>query len=457
MKRLLLVFLTVLVVSCSFDNKTGIWRDASTTLEEKQSLKTITDNDSNKRLEDVFIKKKTFNQEKEPVNFLNIKIDTPLKVENWFEQYAIASNNISNFSYNGNKILLSKSSKLGKFSSDTSSTNRNILFYKNNLITHDYKGTIFIYSLNLKKKIFKFNFYKKKFKNFNKKIYFVINKNILYAADNLGYIYAINLDDKSIVWAKNYGISFRSNLKFINNQIFLANQDNVIYSINSDTGDANWQFPTSLTFLKSDFKNNFALDLISENLFFLNTSGELYSINYITQKINWVLNFKDSSQAGDTELFLSQPIVIKNNNIILTTEKAVLSYNTLTSFKNWDFSAEPIFKPIITLNHTFIVLKNYFLICLNNISGEVVWSKNIFTNIEDKKIKKNFETIADFKIVNSEINIFSKNGHLLSFNPNNGILNYFSKISKNGISSKIFFLRNNMFFVDSSNKLLKFK
>ena len=199
------------------------------------------------------------------------------------------------------------------------------------------------------------------------------------------------------------------------------------------------------------------MDLISENLFFLNTSGELYSINYITQKINWVLNFKDSSQAGDTELFLSQPIVIKNNNIILTTEKAVLSYNTLTSFKNWDFSAEPIFKPIITLNHTFIVLKNYFLICLNNISGEVVWSKNIFTNIEDKKIKKNFETIADFKIVNSEINIFSKNGHLLSFNPNNGILNYFSKISKNGISSKIFFLKNNMFFVDSSNKLLKFK
>jgi len=457
MKRLLLVFLTVLVVSCSFDNKTGIWRDASTTLEEKQSLKTITDNDSNTRLEDVFIKKKTFNQEKEPVNILNIKIDTPLKVENWFEQYAIASNNISNFSYNGNKILLSKSSKLGKFSSDTSSTNRNILFYKNNLITHDHKGTIFIYSLNLKKKIFKFNFYKKKFKNFNKKIYFVINKNILYAADNLGYIYAINLDEKSIVWAKNYGISFRSNLKFTNNQIFLANQDNVIYSINSDTGDANWQFPTTLTFLKSDFKNNFALDLISENLFFLNTSGELYSINFITQKINWVLNFKDSSQAGDTELFLSQPIVIKNNNIILTTEKAVLSYNTLTSVKNWDFSAEPIFKPIITLNHTFIVLKNYFLICLNNTSGEVVWSKNIFTNIEDKKIKKNFETIADFKIVNSEINIFSKNGHLLSFNPNNGILNYLSKISKNGISSKIFFLRNNMFFVDSSNKLLKFK
>ena len=69
MKRLLLVFLTVLVVSCSFDNKTGIWRDASTTLEEKQSLKTITDNDSNKRLEDVFIKKKLSTKKKNPSIF----------------------------------------------------------------------------------------------------------------------------------------------------------------------------------------------------------------------------------------------------------------------------------------------------------------------------------------------------------------------------------------------------
>jgi len=455
MKKLLLVFVTVVFSSCSFDNKTGIWKDATNTPIDNQTTKSITNSKSGTRQEDVFIKEKSFNEEKEPANLSDIELNPAKITTNWPEQYAVSTNNISNFSYSNNKILLSKSGKLSKFSSKENDSNKKIIFYKNNLISHDHKGTIFIYSLSLKKKIFEYNFYKKNFKNFNKEIYLIINKNILYAADNLGYLYAINLDNSSIVWAKNYGIPFRSNLKFANNQIFLANQDNVIYSFNSATGDKNWQFATSLTFLKSDFENNFALDLVNNNLFFLNTSGELYSINYITRKINWVLNFKNFSIAGDTELFFSHPIVIKNNNLIITTKKSVLNYDTLTALKNWNLSAEPTFKPIMTSNYTYVILKNNLLICLDNNNGNVVWSKNIFKNIENKKIINKFLSIVDFKIVNSEINVYFKNGYLLSFNPNNGNFNYLNRISKNGISSEIVFLDNNMLFFDSDNRLLK--
>ena len=284
----------------------------------------------------------------------------------------------------------------------------------------------------------------------------IVNKNILYAADNLGYIYALNLDNTSIVWAKNYGIPFRSNLKFAKKQIFLANQDNVVYSINSITGNKNWQFASSLTSLKSDFENNIALDLINNNLIFLNTSGQLFSINYLTQDVNWVLNFKNATQAADTELFLSYPLVIKNNNIFVTTEKSILSYEISTGLRNWNFSAESVFKPIITSNYTYIILKNNLLICLSNADGKVIWSKNIFTNIENKKIKNKFLSVVDFKIVNSEINVYSINGYLLSFSSKNGNLNYLKKISKNGISSEIVFLDDNMLFIDRENKLLKF-
>ena len=75
----------------------------------------------------------------------------------------------------------------------------------------------------------------------------------------------IDLNSRSLLWAKNYGIPFRSNINFANNQLFLANQDNVIYSINIQNGDKNWQFATSLTFLKSDFYNNFAVDEVNNN------------------------------------------------------------------------------------------------------------------------------------------------------------------------------------------------
>ena len=43
----------------------------------------------------------------------------------------------------------------------------------------------------------------------------IAKDHVLYVADNLGYIYAINLKSKSLIWAKNYGIPFRSNIKIV--------------------------------------------------------------------------------------------------------------------------------------------------------------------------------------------------------------------------------------------------
>ena len=283
-----------------------------------------------------------------------------------------------------------------------------------------------------------------------------MSKDVLYIADNIGYLYSINLNSETLVWAKNFGIPFRSNLKIAGDQIFLASQDNVIYSVDTKTGNNIWQFATSLTFLKSDFVNNFAIDEGGKNILFLNTSGEFYSINYLTQKINWVINFKNSSLAGDVDLFLSQPLVINKNSIIISTENSILSYDLQSGVRNWSFSSGTILKPVLTTNYTYIFTKNNLLICIDNAVGEVVWSKNIYNNLNLKKMERKIKIFYDLKIANNEINIFSRNGYLLSFDYRDGALNYIKKISKNGIKSEIVFLKENMYLMNGRNKLLKF-
>ena len=59
-------------------------------------------------------------------------------------------------------------------------------------------------------------------------------------------------------------------------------------------------------------------------------------------------------------------------------------------------------------------------------------------------------------MVNNRINIYFKNGHLISADPNRGNIGSSIRISKRGISSEIFFLNDNMLFVDNNNRLLKF-
>ena len=451
MKNVILIFFISITLSCSFDNKTGIWKDISNIKVDNSSVESIEANTSATRYEDIFIKNKIFNEEVNVSNNFFSKLEVPIRIENWSEQYGAKTNNISNFYYNGSKNILSKSSKLSRLS-----LKKNLIFYKNNLINFDHKGAIFIYSTSQKKKIFKFNFYKKKFKNVKKQIYLLVNDNVLYVADNLGYIYAIDVKNKSLIWAKNYGIPFRSNLKFADGQIFLANQDNVIYSINAKTGNKNWQYSTNLTFLKSDFKNNFAIDEFNKNLFFLNTNGEFYSINYLNRKINWVLNLKNSALPGDTSLFLSQPIVIKKKNLIISIKNTILNYNTLNGSINWSLLSNTRLKPILTTNYAYILSNKDLLICVDNKTGQVLWSQNIYNNLEEKIRIKKIGKFFDLKMINNEINIFSKNGYLLSFNHKNGKILNIKKISKKGINSEIVVLKDNIFLVDNNNRLLKF-
>ena len=456
MLKILLVLLSIFLSSCSFDNKTGIWKDASKIPVESSEGKSISEDKSNRRYEDIFVKNQIFNEEKTSADPKNIIIDEPIKISNWLEEYALPTNNISNYFYDEKNILISKSPKLSKFSDKKNFSSRNFIYYQNNLISYDHKGTVFIYSTETKKKIFEYNFYRKNFKNFDKELYITLDKNNLFIADNLGYLYSINIETKNLVWAKNYGIPFRSNIKYLNNQIFLANQDNVIYSINAQTGDKNWQFATNLTSLKTDFKNNLALDEINNNILFLNTSGELYSINYVNQKINWVLNFKNSSLVNDTSLFISFPIIIKNENLIVSTEQSVLSYNHLLATRNWALPVEPVIKPIITQNYTYVISKNNLLICINNLSGEIIWSRNLFKEIKSKRSINKIGKFYDFKIVNNHINIYSNEGYLLSYDNTDGRLLDFKKISRNGINSKVFFINELMFLIDGNNRLLKY-
>ena len=77
---------------------------------------------------------------------------------------------------------------------------RNKLYEEGNLIINNSKGDIIVYSLKENREIFKFNFYKK-FKKIKKEIIYSVENNIIYAADNLGYLYSFNYKTEKLLWA----------------------------------------------------------------------------------------------------------------------------------------------------------------------------------------------------------------------------------------------------------------
>ena len=89
MQRLIFFLFSLLFfTSCSFDNKTGIWKNAEDIIEKKEQIK-------DKELIDVFTENKFFDEEKNNEN-IQINIENSFKNFNWTDEFFNLNNNIPN-------------------------------------------------------------------------------------------------------------------------------------------------------------------------------------------------------------------------------------------------------------------------------------------------------------------------------------------------------------------------
>ena len=434
-----LIIFFFLINNCSFDNKSGIWTGSN---QVKKNNKTTSQN-----TEFVFKNKNKSIEEIELTPEQSIKIDNLKIYTEWSQRYQNKFNNINNVSFlnNGKYQKLSKISKSG--------VNKNILVYKNNLFFSDYKGNIGVYSLDKNQIIFKYNFYKKKFKKFKKEIKLLVKKDIIIAADNFGYAYSINYKKNKIVWAKNFLVPFRSNLKIIDETLFLSDEKNKIILININNGDKIDELYTQPSKTVSKFESNLAIDK-NNNLLYMSTSGVLYSLNLINNKrINWIKNFKQESEI----IYEGNPIIVQNDNIIISNKDSISLLN-VNGNKIWESNIKSTLPPVISGNTIFVVNKDNFLLLINKNDGLVKYSKSInslITKDFKKNLKRKIKKIDYIYLIDGKLLLISKNSYFIEININNNI--NINSIKKNPfeISSDIIFLNKEMIFINKSNRIYK--
>ena len=136
--------------NCSFDDKTGIWKNENIILnKEKDKFKNF-ETLSNKEI--LFSKIIRIDP--------NFKFDLPKKTvpKNWKDIYYNSGNNTDNFEYKNLNNLLFKSKKISKYK-----VNDRILYANDKIISSDDKGNILLFSIN-EEILEKYNFYKRKYK-----------------------------------------------------------------------------------------------------------------------------------------------------------------------------------------------------------------------------------------------------------------------------------------------------
>ncbi len=439
MKFIIIFFLIIILQSCSFDNKSGIWSNVSEPIKKQNSA--FKDFKSFSTIKEKIFQKQKPLDKNFTFNILNGKIITE-----WKDEFLSESNLKENFVYKNTNQNYSKSRKVSR-----SKLNNDLLYENNIAIFTDIKGNIITYSLKDKSNLKKFNFYKKRFKYIKKDLNIVVEEGTIFVSDNIGYLYAYNHKSDKILWAKKFKIPFRSNIKFKDQKIFTADQNNNLFIINATNGEIIKQIPTEEMLVKNNYKNNIAIN--NDNLFFLNTFGSIYSLNLTTLKVNWFLNINSTLSTDLSNLFFAKPIKIFKDKLIIMTNKNLQVLDSRTGLNIFKLPIKAQTETIINNDYIFFVTKDNLLISLDLNTGYVIYSKNIGEEIiKNMNLKKNKLKIKFIDFVNSQIYLYLENSKIVKLDVYGQIRNI-QKLPKK-IYSRPIFINSKILYISDKNQIV---
>ena len=438
-KNLIFFLIFILLVNCSFDNKTGIWSGSK---KEKRKISELEKEQKQTKVVDYIYSSKSV-YSKEISLTKKISISNPRKNLSWRMSSLNQQNFLGNIYLSGiDNIFLKK--KIGKNKFPISKIISSPLVFENNIIFSDNNGTIF--NINQNGEInWKKNIYKKIYKKVYKNLVFSIYQNNIYVADNIGFIYSIGLNNGKLVWIKNHGIPIKSNIKIYKNKIFLINQDNRILCFNTKNGSKIWDIRSVPSFIKLQ---NFLSSAISKqgDVIAINSSGDLFKVNANNGKIDWSLNTLESTLAHATDFFKSSEIVIIDDNIIVSSKSSLFSYNLNTGYTNWKQEVSSIGAPIIDGKNIFILTDNGYFVIIDKDTGIIISSTNILKILKKKKQETK---ITGFIMGSGKIYSVTSNGYLIVSSPVSGKVEYFKKIGDPVTSAPI--INNGKLYILTKN------
>lgn len=441
--NLLVLISCFFLFNCSFDRTTGFWNDIAEDLAKAKSKE-------NTKL--IFSSTKKF--DKEIQSKQKIVVSKPYLNKNWKQQNLNNGNLVPHLIYENKKNLILKSKKLGKNSFSIVNADFQPIIDKDMVFFYDPSGNIIGYSIDRKKLVWKYNFYKKRYKNIPKEISIYLSNNNLIVSDNLGFLYSLNKNSGKIQWAKSYGVPFRSNIKLDQGNIFLVNQDNKFYVVGEDKGEQRLDLETFPSFLKTQNKASLSLDDFKKNIYFITSAAEIYSVNYRNRNINWLFNLTGAATEQKVDLFYSSPLIFSNNEIFVSTSLSTFSMNSINGVLKWDFPFNSKISPIILENYVFLISEKGFVVSLDRRNGNVIWSQNLFKNSKKLKYDKTGD-ITSILFVSDQIFLTTEQGYFIFLDYQNGkVLNY-SKVSK-GFFSKPVISNKTILIIDNKMRVLQF-
>jgi len=429
-KLSLLILILLIVSSCSINKKRSFWGKEESNVKEIKNVKKI-------------ILKQDI-EEKE----LNAELKIRFSKKKLSKNINNNQNNVGQLFYNGSLEKISKYN----FSKFDNFENIDVqpIFYKENVIFSDNKGTIKLYDQN-QKIIWKKNFYSKSERKLKPRLNFASYKNILIIADDVAKYYAINIENGDLIWFKNSIAPFNSEIKIKNEVFYVVDYNNTLRSISIKDGKELWNLKTEESKIKSDTK--ISVTIKNENIYFNNSIGDITAVNMKSGQLTWQLPTQSSNASKNVFSLSNSKLVIDKDSIFFSNNKNnFYSINTKTGFINWKNKINSDLKPVVIDKFIITISNTGYLYVIDKTTGNIIRINNLYKDYKNKKKKVIFTT--GFFIARNKVYLTNNNGELIVVDLSTGKILNIHKISRDRILQPS--VSNNNLFLIKNGSIIKY-
>jgi len=421
-RLIVLILLFFLLNNCSFNEKSGIWKNKEKTLENQKNIEQV------------------FSEKKKNISEFNSKLKLDLTEIKTNNKIIDNKNNFGSQNYEGliKKVGDYKFSKL----ENINQLNFKPLFLDSGLIFFDKKGSIIRYN-DSQKVLWKKNYYSKTEKKLKPQLNFGLNGDDLLVADSVAKYYSINIESGEINWSKKNIYPFNSEIKKYKDKFFVVDYQNTLRCYYVDDGSECWNLKTEDTFIISNSK--FSLIIIEDMVIFNNSIGDITAVDIESGLITWQLPTQSSSITNETYNFKISKLVSDGKSIYFSNNKnEFYSINVKTGSTNWINDINSNLTPIIIGNLIFTVSNNGYLYVIEKDKGNIVRITDLYINYKVNN-RKDINPVG-FAIGNSKLFLTNTDGNMIIIDLILGKITGIEKVTRNLIS-KPFIFNQNLFVI----------
>ena len=397
MKYFLISFLSLVIFSCSSDKDKKVDLEVFKNQGEKIN---------------VFEANNIFDKEissKSP-----LLLNSPQSNKDWVYEHFSSNNLYEHLVYEGKFQDIFKKS-IGDYINKNNDSG-SLLVSNEFVFFSDEKGKIYKFDIKNQRVIWELKIYESSLNNYPKNIALYLNSNILYAADNLGFLYSIDTETGKPIWQQNYGVPFSSNLNFYKSILYVVNQNSRLYAFNPIDGEKIWSFESLSGLIKPSRSSS--ISILNNNLLFTNDVGDVTVIDLNQQVIVWTKNILSQNTISNNLIFKTSNLLIDKKDVFISSNNGdLLNFNFDTGEIKWSQKLSSIQNHISTDKYLFVLTENGFIIAFNKTNGTILWSLNLTKFSRDSKTVPSYYGLL---LASNNLYATSSNGDIYKISANDG-------------------------------------